>query len=92
LCPRRPPRARSRCRERAAALECDYLESSSSQNIAFCCEFGGWVDCTTVADTLFTSCADRVCTPDVDVECIVGDGRECCTCGADMTADQCGPC
>jgi hypothetical protein len=93
LCPPSPPLATGRCRARAAPLECDYLESSPLQGIAaFCCEFGGWVDCTTVADTTFRTCSERVCTADVYVECVVGDGSECCSCSADMTTDQCGPC
>jgi hypothetical protein len=72
---------------------CAYLDDGPSSGIdAWDCNFGGWVSATTEAYTTFTTCSEIVCDSKVYVECIRGDGQQCCECGADMTADLCGPC
>jgi hypothetical protein len=91
LCPQTHPVATAACETRASSVLCAYLDGPPGGIEAWCCEFGGWVNCTTVANTAFTTCSEVVCTPDVYVECIRAE-RECCTCSADMTADACGPC
>jgi len=92
LCPLTPPEGNTICEDSTTVIQCAYPDTSPSGGITtWCCMSGGWVNCTIGADTGFT-CADIVCFAGVYEECIVAGGEQCCTCSADMTVDQCGPC
>jgi hypothetical protein len=91
LCPSSPPLANTSCPSSTTAVECAYLGATPGITV-WDCVAGGWVNDTTVADEGFGSCSDIVCTSGVEVECVVGQGEQCCTCSADNTADQCGGC
>jgi hypothetical protein len=92
LCPLTPPVVNTSCPAVSFIVQCSYLASESSVGLTpVCCEFGTWNPCVIVADQNFT-CSSLVCTTGTYEECIIDNGRQCCTCSADGTVDQCGPC
>jgi hypothetical protein len=94
LCPLTPPAASSACEASTMAIQCAYLSNPPGDAgiEAWACLAGTWVYSTTCGYQRFRSCSDIVCSPPTYVECIIGDGEQCCTCGSDQMVDQCGPC
>jgi hypothetical protein len=94
-CPLSPPDAGTSCEVRSMQIQCVYHATATTVGLTcFACDAGGWISCTTVAYTTFSSCSQVVCggVSNEFTECIVADGEQCCTCSADGTDDQCGPC
>jgi len=95
-CPVTPPTSGSPCRMETTVLQCGYLSNPPTDAgiVTWCCMFGDWEECTIVADTGFQSCSDILCAEPEEpgIECIVGDGEQCCTCSSDERVDRCGPC
>jgi hypothetical protein len=96
LCPLSPPTPNEACppMTKSVPILCAYVPTVDTVGLmaVWCCApGGGWVNCRTQANTMET-CSQIVCSPGVINECVVGGGTQCCTCSADGTGDECGPC
>ncbi len=77
-------------------VDCLYEPAATGTITAWCCFEGGWVNCTTVSMGM-EACSDVMCPVGLPnqpiLECIIGGGTQCCTCGSSgMALDNCGPC
>jgi hypothetical protein len=94
-CPLSEPEGGTTCNLPSPTSQCAYVATLSpvpNGLVAWCCNFGGWVQCATVSE-MSESCTQINCTPTVPVACIVAGGSQCCVCSSPSgPVDQCGPC
>jgi hypothetical protein len=92
-CPLTAPEAGTACP--SSSTQCAYVATLAPEPnglAAWCCPFGSWMYCATASE-MSESCTRIVCFPGIPVECIVGGGKECCTCDAPGgSVSVCGPC
>jgi hypothetical protein len=89
-CPLTPPMPNTTCALVDTNVLCAYTTSKGPLAEWFCIG-GGWVNDTSACAPF--ECGDINCSVGNTVECVVGDGKQCCFCSSPMgRVDDCGPC